>query len=107
MTAVNCEFYLPWYNRTSGMLRGMLRGCLEDVAPQILVFEDLRKALAHLGGVEDEVLDRVVGQLEQQLFEQRGHHGVQPAGADIFHLLVRLRRDARDLADAVGGELEG
>src|SRR5437879_13273426 len=33
-------------------------------------------------------------------------HGVEPARADVLHLLVRLRRDAGDLLDAVGGELE-
>ena len=34
------------------------------------------------------------------------HHRVQPARADVLHALVHQRGDARDLGDAVGGEVE-
>src|SRR5205823_1053433 len=82
------------------------RPALEDVAAQVLVLDDLREALPYPGRVELNALFGEVGQLEQHVFEQVGHDGVEPAGADVFHALVGLGRDAGDLLDAVGRELE-
>ena len=42
-----------------------------------------------------------IGELEQHVLEQRRHHGVQAARADVLHALVHQRGDARDLGDAV------
>src|SRR5205085_1878060 len=47
-----------------------------------------------------------VGQLVEHVLEQRRHHGVQAAGADVLHALVHARRSPSDLADAVVGERE-
>ena len=43
----------------------------------------------------------VVRQLEQHVLHQRGHDGVQPAGADVLHPVVGHGRDPRDLGDPV------
>src|SRR6266576_3573511 len=93
--------------RPETRLRGIRAGELENVAAQVFVARDLGEALAHGGGVEDDVFGRVVGEREQHLLEQRGHHGVQAAGADVFKLLVDLGRDPGDLTHAILGELEG
>src|SRR6266550_4666915 len=79
---------------------------LEDIPPQVFVLEDLRHPLLDLRSVEHDALDWIVRQLEQHVLEQRGEHGVQPAGADVLHPLVHLGGDARDLLHAVGLELE-
>src|SRR6267378_541066 len=81
-------------------------GALQDVLPKVLVLDDPQQPFPHRRPVEHDVLDGIVGQLEQHLLEQRREHGVQPPRADVFHLLVYLRRDARDFLDAVGGEFE-
>src|SRR5437879_282437 len=79
---------------------------LQDVAAQILVIHDLAEPLAHLVRVE---LDALLGQLreiEQHVLEQGRHDGVEPAGPDVLHALVRLGGNAGDLLDAVVRELE-
>src|SRR6185312_17319452 len=73
---------------------------LQNVFPEILIFDDLEQALAHRGRVEHDVLRGIVGQLEHHFLEQRRHHGVQPPRADVLHPLVDLGRDPRDLAHA-------
>src|SRR2546429_5956671 len=40
---------------------------LEDIAPQVLVFDDLRQALPYPGRVELDALLREVGQIEQHV----------------------------------------
>ena len=55
----------------------------------------------------DEIVCRpAIRKLEQHVLEQRRHHRVQPARADVLHALVHQRGDARDLGDAVRRELE-
>src|SRR5213594_21635 len=92
--------------RKSRLAMAVGRCGLQNVAPQVLVLDDRAEPLAHARGVEDDVLGGVVRELEQELLEQRRHHGVEPARADVLHLLVRLCRDAGDLLDPVRGELE-
>src|SRR5438094_2470832 len=79
---------------------------LEDIAAQVFVLEDLRHPLLDLRSVEHDALDWIVRQLEQHVLEQRGEHGVQPAGADVLHALVGLAGDARDLAHPLRRELQ-
>src|SRR3989441_1169357 len=79
---------------------------LKDVAPQVLVVHDLAEPGAHLVRVELDALLGQLGEVEQHVLEQGGHHGVEPPGADVLHALVGLRGDAGDLLDAVVGELE-
>src|SRR3989449_3962231 len=92
--------------RKSRLAMAVGRCGLQNVAPQVLVLYDRGEPLAHARAVEDDVLGGIVGALEQQLLEQRRHHGVEPARADVLHLLVGLRRDPADLLDPARGELE-
>src|SRR5207245_11512108 len=80
--------------RKSRLAMAVGRCGLQNVAPQVLVLDDRAEPLAHARGVEDDVLGGVVRELEQELLEQRRHHGVEPARADVLHLLVPLRRGA-------------
>src|SRR5436190_11509977 len=78
----------------------------QNVFAQVLVLDDPQQPLPYRRPVEHDVLGRIVGQLEQHVLEQRREHSVQPPRPDVFHPLVHLRRDARDLLHAVGRELE-
>src|SRR5438105_762764 len=79
---------------------------LEDVPAQILILHDPEQPLPDSGSVEHDVLDGIIGQLEEHFLEQRREHRVQPPGSDVLHALVYLGGDTGDLFDAIGGELE-
>src|SRR5207302_9836713 len=79
---------------------------LADIATQVFVIDDAGEPVAHFLAVEHDVLLGEVGEVEQHFFKKGGHDGVEAARADVLHALVRLGGDARDLLDAVGGELE-
>src|SRR5437667_11199731 len=83
--------------RKSRLAMAVGRCGLQNVAPQVLVLDDRAEPLAHARGVEDDVLGGVVGEPEQELLEQRPHHGVDPEGARVLHLLRPPRRDPRYL----------
>src|SRR5947207_760458 len=78
---------------------------LQDVPAEILVFHDSQQPLPDGGSVEHDVLDGIIGQLEEHFLEQRAEHRVQPPGPDVLHALVHLGGDTRALFDASGGEL--
>src|SRR5438067_13557409 len=79
---------------------------LQDVPAEILVFHDSQQPLPNGGSVEHDVLDGIIGQLEEHFLEQRREYRVQPPGPDVLHALVHLGGDPGDLFDAIGGELE-
>src|SRR5437879_9677179 len=77
--------------RKSRLAMAVGRCGLQNVAPQVLVLDDRAEPLAHARAVEDDVLGGGVGGLEQEVLEQRGHRGVEPARAGVLRMLVRRR----------------
>ena len=78
----------------------------QDVLREVLVLEDPLQALAHVGGGDRDRRLAELGRLERQIVEHALHDRVQPAGADVLHARVHQRRDARDLGDRVGADVE-
>ena len=75
----------------SGMARKsrlVIRGC--SAAGRRRQGSRQRRSLTTSLG-DDDALPAQLGQLEQHVLQQRRHHGVQPARADVLHPLVRHR----------------
>ena len=46
--------------------------------------------------VDDDFCPVIIGGIEQDVFEQSGQDGVQPARSYVFHVVVHLRRNGCD-----------
>src|SRR5713101_2188608 len=79
-------------------------GGSEDVAREVLILEDRLETLAHVGGVDRDLLAVHLRRIEGDLIEQALHHGVQPAGPDALGARVHLGGDAGDLGDRIVAE---
>src|SRR5690606_20749208 len=79
---------------------------LQDIPPQVLVLDNRLEPLTNLVRIDTDRFRAALGQLEQHVIEQGREHRVQPPRTDVLHPMVYVRCDARDLADAILGELE-
>src|SRR5690606_15117390 len=93
--------------RPAGVRQAAGTHASEDVTAQVLVLDDALEPFADVRGADDDAAFATLGELEEDVLEQRGHDGVQAARADVLEALVDLGGDASDLLDAVVGELEG
>ena len=80
---------------------------LKDILAEVRVLRQSGKPVANIGGVDCHGFARAVLGLEAELLKQLFHHRLEPAGADVLEGFVDLRGDPGDLADRVGGDLEG
>jgi len=60
---------------------------LQNVAAQILVFDDIGELLADVSAIDLDVFLLQVGAFEGNLFQQLFRDGMETAGADIFRLV--------------------
>src|SRR5690606_9271472 len=93
--------------RPAGVRQAAGTHASEDVTAQVLVLDDALEPFADVRGADDDAAFATLGELEEDVLEQRGHDGVQAARADVLEALVDLGGDASDLLDALVGELEG
>src|SRR5467141_2735930 len=78
----------------------------QDVAAQILVLDDIRELLGHVGAVNLHVFLLEVGRFERDFVENFFEDGVQAAGADVFGLLVDAGGEAGNGGDGIFGDVE-
>ena len=64
----------------------------QNIAREVLVLDDVLERVAHVGGVDDDLLAGELGAVERDLVEQPLDDRVQPPGADVLGALVDARR---------------
>src|SRR5215217_1649267 len=78
---------------------------LENVAAEILIFDDVFQSLLHIGSRDADRLLRPPRSFERNRFQQSLQDGEQAAGTDIFGPLIDLHRDVGDGLHSFLGEL--
>src|ERR1700729_3887827 len=78
---------------------------LKNVPGQVGVRHNVGEPLAHVGAVDDHGAGRLGG-IEADVLQYALEHGMEPAGADIFGLLVHRHGEGRELLDCVLAEFE-
>src|ERR1700737_1932738 len=79
---------------------------LKNVAAQILVLDDFRELLGHVGGIDLHIFLFQVGSLKGELVENLFQNGVQAARADVFGLFVDAGGKFGDGLDGVLRDVE-
>src|SRR5690606_1018700 len=89
------------FTRKSRQRTAESRKPLKYVPSQVLILHDLPERVAHHLAVHAYRVGSAIGELEEDLLEQRGHHCVQSPCTDVLHAFVHGRGYPRDLGDAV------
>src|SRR5215469_9819566 len=79
---------------------------LQNIAAQILVLHDISQHLAHVVGIDGDLLAFLFGRSEAQLIEHALHDRMQPARSDVFRALVHTEGEACHLFQSFVGELQ-
>src|SRR5438034_7131250 len=79
---------------------------LEDIPAQIFVVGNRLETAPHKVLIHAQGLRTAIRKTEKHVLEQRRHHRVKSAGADVLHAVVHVTGDLRDLGDAVGRTLQ-
>ena len=79
---------------------------LENVTSQIFVFDDGLETLGDERAIDLDLRHPFIGKRVKNVLEQCRHHSVKTTSTDVFHSVVHMRRDARNLSDAVFSEGE-